>query len=281
MDLVNVTGTENIRWRRISRRRDDHRKRGARAEVVDLAECLKAMAQNKGAGSDVIRITGVPRLKAASYRVMPDRIETGTFCGGAATGGEVRLRDKRATYSMRCSKNCLKRARISRRTRTRSAWAWGGLRAVNLRTAPYPAFPTECRRQFMALNTWPSHCAHYRNDLRKPFHARQELRRPARKSRSQQYRGVRGVGNSMARPSWRPTARVGEPVIAGWFARGETAVERVYNLTAGTVDSRKALAAGRAHQSRAVVDRRCAGARSNSSAHAFAVPSPLAPLLAA
>ena len=99
MDLVTVTGTENIMMAATLADGETVIENAAREpEVVDLANCLNAMgARISGAGSDVIRVTGVPRLQSATYRVMPDRIETGTFlAAAAATGGEIKLLDTRA-----------------------------------------------------------------------------------------------------------------------------------------------------------------------------------------
>src|ERR1700704_1712441 len=99
LDTVTVTGTENVMMAATLADGETVIENAAREpEVVDLAQCLTAMgAQISGAGSSTIRITGVPRLKTASYRVMPDRIETGTFlAAAAATGGDIFLRDTRS-----------------------------------------------------------------------------------------------------------------------------------------------------------------------------------------
>src|SRR4051812_38568087 len=157
MDLVTVTGTENIMMAATLADGETVIENAAREpEVVDLANCLKAMgAQINGAGSDVITITGVPRLKAAKYRVMPDRIETGTFlAAAAATGGEVRLRDTRA-HILDAVVEKLREAgaHVETGDDTIELGMHGALRAVNVRTSPYPAFPTDMQAQFMALNS--------------------------------------------------------------------------------------------------------------------------------
>ena len=124
-------------------------------EVVDLANCLVAMgAQISGAGTDVIRIRGVERLHGATHRIMPDRIETGTYlCAAAATGGEIRLTGTSAAYldvviDKLMDAGCeiaIERDAIRLKAPER-------LTAVSIRTAPYPAFPTDMQAQFMAIN---------------------------------------------------------------------------------------------------------------------------------
>jgi UDP-N-acetylglucosamine 1-carboxyvinyltransferase len=128
MDLVTVTGTENIMMAATLADGETTIENAAREpEVVDLAECLKAMgAKIKGAGSDVIRITGVPRLKAGelSRNAGPDRDRHVPGGGRGNRRRRCACATRARTYSMRCSRNCVKRARTSKRTRTRSVWAW-------------------------------------------------------------------------------------------------------------------------------------------------------------
>ncbi|OYW26818.1 MAG: UDP-N-acetylglucosamine 1-carboxyvinyltransferase, partial [Methyloversatilis sp. 12-65-5] len=100
-DMVTVTGTENLMMAAVLAEGETVIENAAREpEVVDLANCLVAMgARISGAGSDVIRIQGVERLHGATHRIMPDRIETGTYlCAAAATGGEIRLTGTSAAY---------------------------------------------------------------------------------------------------------------------------------------------------------------------------------------
>ena len=240
MDMVTVTGTENIMMAATLADGETIIENAAREpEVVDLANCLKAMgAKIKGAGGDVIKITGVPRLHAASYRVMPDRIETGTFlAAAAATGGEVRLRDTRATIL----DAVLEKLREAG-AQVESADDWitlsmpGRLRAVNLRTAPYPAVPTDMQAQFMALN-----CVALGTSLitetifENRFMHVQELRRLGAQIEVEGNTAiVKGVerldGATVMATDLRASASL---VIAGLIARGETAIERVYHLDRG------------------------------------------------
>ena len=124
-------------------------------EVVDLANCLVSMgAQISGAGTDVIRIRGVERLHSAKHSIMPDRIETGTYlCAAAATGGDVRLTRTSAAYLDAVVDKLLDAGcDITTERDTIRLKAPAKLKAVGLRTAPYPAFPTDMQAQFMAIN---------------------------------------------------------------------------------------------------------------------------------
>ena len=240
MDLVTVTGTENIMMAATLADGDTVIENAAREpEVVDLANCLKAMGANiKGAGGDVIRITGVPRLKAASYRVMPDRIETGTFlAAAAATGGEVRLRDTRANILDAVLE---KLREAGAHIESGDDWISLGLpqklRAVSLRTSPYPAFPTDMQAQFMALNSVAQGTALITETIfENRFMHVQELRRLGAQIEVEGNTAVvKGVerldGATVMATDLRASASL---VIAGLVARGETTIERVYHLDRG------------------------------------------------
>ncbi|MFN7278096.1 MAG: UDP-N-acetylglucosamine 1-carboxyvinyltransferase, partial [Betaproteobacteria bacterium] len=156
MDLVTVTGTENLMMAACLAEGTTVIESAAREpEVADLADCLNAMgARVEGAGGDVITVHGVSALHGATHRVMPDRIETGTFLAAVATaGGRVTVRD--------CLPRSLdavtaKLAEAGARIETGPDWMRIEMErrpsAVNLRTAPYPAFPTDMQAQFMTLN---------------------------------------------------------------------------------------------------------------------------------
>ncbi|MEN9559612.1 MAG: UDP-N-acetylglucosamine 1-carboxyvinyltransferase, partial [Pseudomonadota bacterium] len=156
MDMVTVTGTENIMMAATLADGVTIIDNAAREpEVVDLANCLIAMgAQIKGAGTDRIEIVGVQDLKGVHYRVMPDRIEAGSFlCAAAATGGDVTLLGA-PVHAMGAVLEKLREAGCSLSISgeqiniTRKA----GLKAVSARTAPHPAFPTDMQAQLMAMN---------------------------------------------------------------------------------------------------------------------------------
>jgi len=157
VDLVTVTGTENLMMAATLADGTTVIENAAREpEVVDLAHCLNAMgARVQGAGSGVITIEGVDRLHGARYRVMPDRIETGTFLvAAAATGGSIRLTGARPDVLDAVLE---KLRETGARVTTGPEWIAletnGALSAVNVRTAPYPAFPTDMQAQFMALDS--------------------------------------------------------------------------------------------------------------------------------
>ena len=240
MDLVTVTGTENIMMAATLADGETVIENAAREpEVVDLANCLIAMgAQIKGAGTDVITITGVPRLHAAQYRVMPDRIETGTFLvAAAATGGAVRLRDTRGTILDAVLEKLREAgARVNAFDDTIELSMPGPLQAVNVRTSPYPAFPTDMQAQFMALNSIASGTALMTETIfENRFMHVQELRRlGARIEVEGNTAVVKGTdrleGATVMATDLRASASL---VIAGLIARGQTVIERVYHLDRG------------------------------------------------
>ena len=156
MDIVTVTGTENLMMAACLAEGTTIIENAAREpEVVDLAHCLIAMgARIEGAGTDIITIQGVDALHGATYAVMPDRIETGTFLVAvAAAGGEVVLTGARAdTLDAVIAKLGEAGARIETTADTIRIAMNSRPKSVGLRTAPYPAFPTDMQAQFMTLN---------------------------------------------------------------------------------------------------------------------------------
>jgi UDP-N-acetylglucosamine 1-carboxyvinyltransferase len=157
LDLVTVTGTENLLMAATLARGATIIENAAREpEVVDLANCLIAMgAQIDGAGTDTLVIEGVERLHGANYQVLPDRIETGTYLlAGAITGGRVKVKDTRPDN---LEAVLLKLEEAGAWVNTGPDWIevdmnGGRPKAVRIRTAPYPAFPTDMQAQFVALN---------------------------------------------------------------------------------------------------------------------------------
>jgi UDP-N-acetylglucosamine 1-carboxyvinyltransferase len=157
MDMVSVTGTENIMMAATLAEGTTVIENAAREpEVVDLAKCLVNMgAKIRGAGSDEIVIEGVEALGGGYHEVIPDRIETGTYLVAAAmTGGRIKLRNVQPSH-LKAVLDKLREAGaeitagddwvcLDRQNRQ--------LKAVNIRTAPYPAFPTDMQAQFVALN---------------------------------------------------------------------------------------------------------------------------------
>jgi len=240
MDIVTVTGTENIMMAATLAEGTTIIENAAREpEVVDLANCLVAMgARIRGQGTDVITIDGVSALHAATYRVMPDRIETGTFLiAAAATGGEIRLKDTRPDIlDAVLSKLAEAGLHVERGPDWLSLRSNGRLKAVSVRTAPYPAFPTDMQAQFMALNTVAEGTSVITETVfENRFMHVQELRRLGAQidveGNAAVVRGTQGLsGAGVMATDLRASACL---VVAGLVAEGETVVDRIYHLDRG------------------------------------------------
>jgi UDP-N-acetylglucosamine 1-carboxyvinyltransferase len=240
MDLVTVTGTENLMMAATLAEGTTVIENAAREpEVVDLARCLTAMgARISGAGGDVVTIEGVERLHGASHAVMPDRIETGTFLtAAAATSGSVTLLGADAGLleavieKLREAGAAVEagpgRIRLSMKGRPRS---------VNVRTAPYPAFPTDMQAQFMALDCIADGAAVITETIfeNRFMHALEMQRLGADIEIAGNAALVRGVprldGATVMATDLRASASL---VIAGLAAQGETVIDRIYHLDRG------------------------------------------------
>jgi UDP-N-acetylglucosamine 1-carboxyvinyltransferase len=239
-DLVSVTGTENLMMAAVLADGVTVLENAAREpEVVDLAHCLIAMgAKIEGAGSDTISITGVDKLHGASHRVMPDRIESGTFLvAAAAAGGDITLTDARADIL----ENILEKlqeagATIQTSGNTISLKMNQRPKAVNVRTAPYPAFPTDMQAQFMAMNTIAAGSAMVVETIfENRFMHVQELRRLGAQidveGNTAIIKGCAQLqGATIMATDLRASACL---VIAGLVAQDETIVDRIYHLDRG------------------------------------------------
>jgi UDP-N-acetylglucosamine 1-carboxyvinyltransferase len=239
-DMVTVTGTENLMMAACLAEGETVIENAAREpEVVDLANCLVSMgAQISGAGTDVIRIRGVTQLHGATHRIMPDRIETGTYlCAAAATGGEVRLTGTSASYldividklmDAGCNIRAERDAIVLKAPRK--------LTSVSLRTSPYPAFPTDMQAQFMAINCVADNTAVIRETIfeNRYMHAVELIRLGADIKIDGNTAVVKGVarleGATVMATDLRASASL---VIAGLVAQGETLIERIYHLDRG------------------------------------------------
>jgi UDP-N-acetylglucosamine 1-carboxyvinyltransferase len=240
MDTVTVTGTENLMMAAALADGTTVLENSAREpEVVDLAECLIAMgAKIEGAGSDVITVHGVERLTSAAHRVMPDRIEAGTFLvAAAATGGKVKLRDIRPDILDAVLEKLREAgATVECGTDWISLEMHGPLKSVNVRTAPHPAFPTDMQAQFMALNAIATGSAMVTETIfENRFMHVQELRRLGAdievEGHTAMVRGVKRLDGAIVMATdLRASASL---VIAGLVAQGETTVERIYHLDRG------------------------------------------------
>ncbi len=239
-DMVTVTGTENLMMAACLADGETIIENAAREpEVVDLANCLVSMgARISGAGTDKIRIQGVEKLHGATHAIMPDRIETGTYlCAAAATGGDIRLTRTSAAYldtvvDKLLDAGCditVERDAIRIRAPQR-------LKAVSLRTAPYPAFPTDMQAQFMAINCIADGVATIRETIfeNRFMHVNELMRLGANIQIEGNNAIVRGCdhleGATVMATDLRASASL---VIAGLVARGETLIDRIYHLDRG------------------------------------------------
>jgi UDP-N-acetylglucosamine 1-carboxyvinyltransferase len=240
MDLVTVTGTENLMMAACLAEGTTELENAAREpEVVDLARCLTAMgADISGAGTDVITVHGRDALHGASYAVMPDRIETGTFlAAAAATRGDVRLLGARPdTLDAVLAKLTEAGAVLTSDADSIRLVMEGRPRAVSLRTAPYPGFPTDMQAQFMTLNCVADGTAMVTETIfeNRYMHV-QELRRLGASIDVDGHTAVvKGVptleGATVMATDLRASASL---VIAGLVARGETLIDRIYHLDRG------------------------------------------------
>jgi len=239
-DIVSVTGTENLMMAAVLADGVTVLENAAREpEVVDLANCLRAMgAKITGDGTDNITITGVEKLHGADHRIMPDRIESGTFLvAAAATGGGVTLTHTRADILETVLEKLTEAgAKIQVERDTIHLEMNGRPKAVNVRTAPYPAFPTDMQAQFMALNCIAQGSAMVVETIfENRFMHVQELRRLGAQIEVEGNTAVvKGVdhleGAHVMATDLRASACL---VIAGLVAQGETIIDRIYHLDRG------------------------------------------------
>jgi UDP-N-acetylglucosamine 1-carboxyvinyltransferase len=239
-DMVSVTGTENLMMAAVLADGVTTLENAAREpEVVDLAECLNAMgARVSGAGSDRIVIEGVTRLGGAKHAVMPDRIETATYLTAAvAAGGEVALHGARAgTLQAVLEKLAEAGARFECDDSTIRLSRPGPVKAANLRTAPFPGFPTDMQAQFMALMTIADGTSVITETIfeNRMMHV-QELKRLGADIEAEGSTAiVRGVPRLTAATVMATDLRASAClVIAGLVAEGRTTIDRIYHLDRG------------------------------------------------
>jgi UDP-N-acetylglucosamine 1-carboxyvinyltransferase len=240
MDMVTVTGTENLMMAAALAEGETLLENSAREpEVVDLARCLAAMgARIEGAGTDTIRIEGVSSLGGAAHRVMPDRIETGTYLAAvAAAGGKVRLTGA-APDTLDATLEKLRESGVVVKTGNSEIEieAEGRPKSVSIRTAPYPGFATDMQAQFMALATIAQGTATVTETIfeNRFMHAHELQRLGADIAIQGNTAVVRGVerlqGATVMATDLRASASL---VIAALVAEGETTIERIYHLDRG------------------------------------------------
>jgi UDP-N-acetylglucosamine 1-carboxyvinyltransferase len=240
MDLVTVTGTENLMMAAALAQGATVLENAAKEpEVVDLAECLNKMgAKIKGAGTDTITIEGVERLTGAQHHIVCDRIEAGTYMVAAAmTGGEVTLKNARADLLEAVIEKLREAgASITHDDSSITVKSDGKLKAVNVRTAPHPAFPTDMQAQFMAMNTVAEGVSTVIETIfENRFMHVQELQRMGAnidvQGNTALVQGVSALeGASVMATDLRASAGL---VLAGLVADGETVIDRIYHLDRG------------------------------------------------
>jgi len=239
-DIVSVTGTENLMMAAALADGVTVLENAAHEpEVVDLANCLRAMgAQISGDGTDAITIVGVDKLHGASHRIMPDRIESGTFLvAAAATGGSITLTETRADILDTVLEKLTEAGAQIRVEGDRIHLHMNGRpKSVNLRTAPYPAFPTDMQAQFMALNAVAEGSAMVVETIfeNRFMHVQELIRLGAQIDVEGNTCMVRGVaqleGAAVMATDLRASASL---VIAALVAQGETVIDRIYHLDRG------------------------------------------------
>jgi UDP-N-acetylglucosamine 1-carboxyvinyltransferase len=241
LETVTVTGTENLMMAATLAEGTTYIENAAREpEVVDLANFLITMgARIKGAGTDTIEIQGVERLHGGAYEVLPDRIEAGTYLvAGAITSGRVKVRGARPEHldavvaklreaggEVTVDDQCIEIDMRGRRPR-----------ALDIRTAPYPAFPTDMQAQFAALNTIAEGVGTITETIfENRFMHMLEMRRLGAEIRLEGNTAIiKGVPHLTAAPVMATDLRASASlVLAGLVAKGTTQIERIYHIDRG------------------------------------------------
>lgn len=209
-------------------------------EVVNLADCLNAMgAKISGAGTPTITIQGVTHLSGARHRIIPDRIETGTYAMAVAmTGGDVMLEGARPEFLQAALDILAQTGTDITATETGIRVKRNGhsIDPVDVRTAPFPAFPTDLQAQFMGLMTKAKGTSHITETIfeNRFMHVQELARLGAKISLSGQTATVEGVDRLKGAPVMATDLRASSAlIIAGLVAEGETSVSRIYHLDRG------------------------------------------------
>lgn len=241
MDVVTVTGTENLLMAAVLAKGVTVLENAAREpEVNDLANFLNAMgAQIEGIGSSTLRITGVEKLHGVNYRVIPDRIEAGTYLAAAVvTQGEVTLRKVDPSH---LESVLLKFEESGAMLDVGDDWIRCDMRGrtlkpVNIVTMPYPAFPTDMQAQFLVMNTLAKGVAHVKETIfeNRFMHVPELIRMGANISIDGNVAITQGVdklvGAQVMATDLRASASL---ILAGLAAEGETIINRVYHIDRG------------------------------------------------
>ncbi|OPX54935.1 UDP-N-acetylglucosamine 1-carboxyvinyltransferase [Oceanospirillum multiglobuliferum] len=240
-DMVTVTGTENILMAAcLAEGRSVIENAAREPEIVDLAECLIAMgAQISGHGTDTIIVDGVPSLHGCEHNVVADRIETGTYLvAAAASRGRIKVKDTRPDI---LDAVLLKLEQAGAHITTGDDWIaldmYGNQpKAVNIRTAPYPAFPTDMQAQFVAMNAVSEGTSSVTETIfeNRYMHVQEMLRMGAKIEVQGNTAIIKGVERLKGAPVMATDLRASASlVIAGLVADGDTLVDRIYHIDRG------------------------------------------------
>ncbi len=241
MDTVTVGGTENIMMAAVLAEGTTVIENAAREpEVVDLADCMIAMgAKITGHGTSTVTIEGVERLHGCEYSVMPDRIETGTYLvAAAATRGRVKLKDTRSDI---LEAVLLKLEEAGAKITTGDDWIELDMegrrpKAVNIKTAPYPAFPTDMQAQFTAMNAISEGTSSVTETVfENRLNQTQEMNRMGANITIEGNTAIiKGAEKLQSAPVMASDLRASASlVIAGLVAEGDTIVDRIYHIDRG------------------------------------------------
>lgn len=241
MDIVTVTGTENLMMAATLADGQTIIHNAAREpEVTDLADFLNTLgAKITGAGTSTITIEGVKELHGGTYNVLPDRIESGTYLVAAAiTRGKIKLKNTRPEL---IESVLLKLAEAGAYIETGTDWISLDMqgnrpKAVNISTAPYPAFPTDMQAQMMALNTIAEGTGVItENVFENRFMHVQELQRMGAQIALKGNTAIcTGIDSLQGAPTMATDLRASASlVLAGLAAQGETSIDRIYHIDRG------------------------------------------------
>jgi UDP-N-acetylglucosamine 1-carboxyvinyltransferase len=241
MDMISVTGTENLMMAATLADGITTIENAAREpEVIDLADCLNAMgAKIEGAGTDEITIEGREKLGGANHRVIPDRIEAGTFLVAAmVSGGEIKVKDV-IPRQLEAVLDKLREA--GAHIETGDNWIYlkapdGPIKSVNIRTAPFPAFPTDMQAQFVLLNAIAEGTATVVETVfeNRFMHVHELQRMGANIELDGNTAVIRGTTGLFGAPVMATDLRASAClVLAGLIAEGNTVIDRIYHIDRG------------------------------------------------
>jgi len=250
LDLVTVTGTENLMMAAALAEGETLIENAAREpEAMDLANCLNKMgAKISGAGTSTIKIEGVDSLSGTEYRVLPDRIETGTYLVAAAiSGGNILIRD---TQPMLSDAVLQKLRETGAEIETGDDWVSLDMKgnrpkAIDIHTAPYPGFPTDMQAQFTALNAVSDGVGTITETVfENRFMHVQEMQRMGANIKLEGNTAIcAGIERLTGAPVMATDLRASASLVfAGLVADGETAVDRIYHIDRGYENIEEKLA---------------------------------------